>query len=436
MEQKDLNLIAEHVGKETTAKIDAAIKPYETKVAELETLVKEQKGGITEDQFKVFKETSEAAVADVKEIARKQGLSLADVSAKLDQTKQGGKSIEEVLHENTKELADCFTNRQGGVEFMVTPKSDGSFTMARYNRANKTTGLEATINDLPSGATAAVSQNFTAAGLLRLAGDAQISSLYRNTQWLFDLVTVTQASPSQIQAVWFDELAVQGGAAVVAEGGTKPLTQYSYQLNNSTYKKVAQLVTFTEEFSMDFARLQADIMGKGRIDVLNLVNAGLLTDLTSAATAYNTSTSFKGGVVVPGANDFDVIAALSAQVDSATYGTMTNATIMSTFKKYRMGVLKSTQQEYLNRPDVLANVAFVGNPDMAADDVIAGDLKQMNLILRGGFILRIGYNGTDFAQNQFSAVMEQYYYDYIPTARKKAIVKGPDFATVKTAIGS
>jgi len=251
-------------------------------------------------------------------------------------------------------------------------------------------------------------------------------------------VNVVQAGWDNPLALWFEETTPQGSAAVVPEGGMKPLVQYAYQLKSSTYKKAAQLVTFTEEFSLDFARLQSDIMGKGRTDVLNVINAALLTDLTAAATTYNTAASFKPGtnVVQAPVNDYDAIAAMAAQVDNATYGANANAAIMSTFKKYRMGITKSTQGEYLNRPDVLDNLAFVGNPSMGADNVIVGDLKQMTLILRGGFLVKVGYNGTDFAQNQFSVVMEQYYFDYIPTVRQAAIVKGPDFATVKTAIGS
>lgn len=99
-----------------------------------------------------------------------------------------------------------------------------------------------------------------------------------------------------------------------------------------------------------------------------------------------------------------------------------------------MGTLLSTSGEWLDRPSVLDNLAFIGNPDVGTDNVIVGDLKAYNVILRGGFIVKVGYNGTDFAENKFSVVMEQYYYDYISTIRKKAIVKGADFATVKAAL--
>jgi hypothetical protein len=146
--------------------------------------------------------------------------------------------------------------------------------------------------------------------------------------------------------------------------------------------------------------------------------------------------SFKQGVVVAPAtaNDFDVLAAMAAQVDNATFGAVANAAIISTFKKYRMGIAKDAQGGYLNRPKVLDNLSFIGNPDMTADQVLVGDFKQYNVILRGGLIVKVGYNGSDFANNMFSVVIEQFYMDYISALRTPAIVKGPDFATVKTAI--
>ena len=79
---------------------------------------------------------------------------------------------------------------------------------------------------------------------------------------------------------------------------------------------------------------------------------------------------------------------------------------------------------------------MVGNAGVGADDVIVGDFKQYNILLRGGLIMKVGYNGTNFAENKFSVVLEQYYFDYISTIRAKALVKGTTFATVKAAIAT
>ena len=220
------------------------------------------------------------------------------------------------------------------------------------------------------------------------------------------------------------------------------MTQYKYILQSSTYKKEATLVAFTEEFDLDFGQLESDILGKARIDVINRINSAIVANVNSAAVAYNTASAFLGAGTDPitNVNDIDAIAAMAAQVDSATFGGSTaNAALISTYKKHRLGIIKDTQGRYLEWPMTLSNIALVGNPgfgtDIGSDNVIVGDFKQYNILLKGGLIVRVGYNGTDFAENKFSVVIEQYYFDYISSVRTPALVKGPDFATVKQAIG-
>jgi hypothetical protein len=213
---------------------------------------------------------------------------------------------------------------------------------------------------------------------------------------------------------------------------TSPLHNEAY-LKSAEYKKEATLLGFTQEFSLDFQRLQSDILGKGRIDVINRINTAVLANIITAGTAYNTQASF-GTRAAANVNDWLALAAMAAQVDSATFGANANAAIMSTYKKYNLGTLQTTEMEWLDVPSVLSNLSLIGNPAMAADNVLVGDFKQYNILLRGGLIVKVGYNGTDFAENRFSTVMEQYYFDYISTLRTPAIVKGTTFATVKTAI--
>jgi hypothetical protein len=107
---------------------------------------------------------------------------------------------------------------------------------------------------------------------------------------------------------------------------------------------------------------------------------------------------------------------------------------MSTFKNHRVNTQIDGYGRFLMPPASLSGIAQVGNPAMNVDDLLVGDFKQYNIILRGGLIVRIGYNGTDFAQNMFSTVLEQYYFDYISAIRAVAIVKGGTFSAVKTAV--
>ena len=374
----------------------------------------------------------ELAALEVK--AKAQGTSLADMEIKLTQGAANNfKTIGQVLAENEEELKKVYVNGSGTKTFMVNVNSKGELVMKPFDMT-KAAAVHATIDGIDSG-TAAVTQSIDAATLLRLGGASPIVSRYRNTPWVFDLVNTVNAGFDQPFAMWYEEQAKQGSSSTVLEGGTKPKVSYAYALKSASYKKEAALISFTDEFALDFSRLQSDIMGKGKTDVVNRINSVILANLTTAATAYNTAASFNGGVAMTGVNDYEVLAAMAAQVDNATFGADANSAIMSTFKKYRMGVSKTAGSgEWQDRPSVLDGLSFIGNPDMAADAVIVGDLKAYNVILRGGFIIKVGYNGTDFAENKFSVVMEQYYYDYISAIRQPAIVKGATFAAVKTLL--
>lgn len=249
-------------------------------------------------------------------------------------------------------------------------------------------------------------------------------------------MNVIRAGYDNPMAIWFEEDGKEGSAAVVPEGEAKPLVQYKYKLRSEMYKKIAHVLSFSQEFSMDFERLQNDILSRGMIDINNLLNGNLLVGVTAAATPYNTAAAFKSGVPVPKVNDFDALIAMKTQVKDSQFGLTPNAALMSAFKEGRMAATKDDNGNYIDRPSYLDDLSFIGNPGMAGDNVIVGDLTNYNVILRGGMLIRIGYNDGDFIRNMFSVVQEQFYYDYIADVRKSAIVKGPTFADVKTAISA
>lgn len=381
------------------------------------------------DAAKTLKEQLE----DLKEMARKQGTTLTELGLKMNGIESGNKSIAEVLHESKEDLKKVYAQGSGTKQFMITVNEKGQY-VARPFDPTKAAGPHASIADVgTNGNTASIAHSLSTAAILRAAGDAPVQSQYRNTPWVFDLCNLVNVGFDLPIAIWYDEQAKQGASGTVAEGASKPLSQYAYTLKSAEYKKEATLLGFTNEFSIDFERLQSDVLGKGRIDVINRINSAILTNIISAATAYNTQASF-GTRAAAAVNDWVALAALAAQVDNATYGANSNAAVMSTFKKYNLGTQQTSQYEWIDTPDVLRNLALIGNPAMGADDVLVGDFKQYNILLRGGLIVKVGYNGTDFAENRFSTVIEQYYFDYISALRQTAIVKGTTFATVKAAL--
>lgn len=440
--KEELDALVAQLGPQMAAKVKTELDAYEAKVKQFAADAVKNGNYITKESFETYSDAAKTAVEAVKAICEKQGTTLAEVALKLGGSQMGTKSPAEVLRADNEELRKIYQQRTGTKDYMLNLNAKGEWVMKPID-TTKTTGYEATIDGVPAGAVASITQALDSATLLRVGAGSMINSQYRNSAWIFDLCNTINASyiSSTPFAMWFDEQPKVGGSATTAEGVAKTSTQYIYKLMSATYKKEATIIGITEEFHIDFAQLESDLLNKGRIDVINRVNQAILPDIIAAATLYNQGAAFKGAAGVDNVNDFDAIAALAAQVDNATFGgAKTNTAIMGTNKKYRMGIQKNTQGSYLNPPEVLSGVSFVGNPSidtssLGADGVIAGDLKQYNIILRGGLIVRVGYNGTDFGENKFSTIMEQFYYNYISAVRKSAIVSGPDFGTVKTAIG-
>lgn len=429
--------LIDEIGEAGVKKLESVIESHNLKLASIVEDAKKNKG-VTEEQLEEIKKTQEKTTAQMEKVAKEQGKALSDIRATIATAGAvKGDSIAGLLKKEQEKLAEVYKSGTGKAEYEIFTYK-GEIYMRPYD-SSKAAFSHATIDDVddPSNV-ASIAQSLDASSILRLGADAEVVNQFRNSPYIFDLCNTFTTSPSEKLAMWIDEKPKEGGSTNVAEGGTKPKSQYFYELKSSAYRKEATLLTFTEEFDIDFTRLQQNAVSTARIDLTNRINTAILPRIQTAATAYNTGADFKLAVQLGASpNDFDAIAAMAAQVDSTTFGgAQTNAALMSTYKKYGMGLTKDEQGAYLNTPDVIADIAFVGNAGVGADDVIVGDFKQYNIQLRGGMIMKVGYNGTDFAENKFSVVLEQYYFDYISSIRAKALVKGTTFADVKAAIAT
>lgn len=433
LSEKEFNALVEKLGQEAAKQIAA-----ETKVAReaiIEMVKAQTEGNLSEKEFNTFKTQHDEAVAKMTEIIEKQGLSIAEVLTKLEHGDVREKSIAETLRDAETELKTVYGNRSGNKSFMITLGKDGKTPVMRPFDETKAAGPHATVAGVGGGGnTASIAQSIDAASLLRVANGAQVYDQYRNTPWLFPLTNTYTTGWGTSLFLYFNEKVKQGTSATVAEGATKPTVQYDYEIKSATYKKEAMLVSFTDEFMMDFEGLHNKILSVAQIDLLNAINSKVLTNVTAAATAYNQAAAWKAaGSGLTDPNDWHVIAALAAQVENATFTNIANSALVNTNRKYRLGTIQTGLGSWLDAPRILDNISLVSNPDMLPANVIVGDLKQYNVAMRGGIIVRVGYNGNDFANNSFSTVVEQFYFDWISDARKPAIVKG-DFEVVKAAI--
>lgn len=427
--------LVDELGSQVAKQILSVAEEQNTK---LKSIVDEAKknNGISKEDLETVKSAHAEAEAKIERVLKAQGKELATLRDSINLTGSvKADNIADVLRKDEAELAKIFNNKQGVRSYEILKNSKGETFMRLYDSA-KTAYTHGTVDDIDNGANvSSISHALDTASILRMGGNAAIVNQYRNTPYIFDLCnTITTNSPL---AIWIDEQTKQGSSSDHTEGSTKSKSQYFYKIQSSEYHTEATMLTFTNKFALDFSRLQQEALNAANTDLINAINAAILPRIITAATAYNTAATFAPLIDATSMNDFDVIAAMAAQSNSATFGSANaNAALMSTYKKYAMGLTKDSTHNYLNAPDVISNISFVGNAGVGADDVVVGDFKQYNIQLRGGVIMRVGYNGSDFAENKFSVVLEQDYFDYISTIRKAALVKGTTFAAVKAAINA
>lgn len=438
MDKQEFDLLVEKIGKEASEKISKELEAYK------ETVRHMIEGKLSSTQLDEARTKLEDSIKEVREVVEKQGATITDVLLHLGSKTSdpvSGKelNVRDRLIADRDELKSIFMNRTGNKTYMLYIGKDGEPFMRPVDGVTgKAAGPHAATANIGGSFAASIAQNIDSATLLRLGGASEVFSVYRNTPWIYDLANTYSVGFENPFFLYYNELAKEGGSDTIAEGGTKSKAQYKYELNSVPYNKEAVLVGFTEEFSIDFEKLMNDIMAKIKIDLVSSINSKILANIFTAGTAFNIGADYKtasgGGITDP--NDWDVIAALAAQAEKATFTANSNVALISTLKKYVMGTIKNDVKGWVDVPDVLKGINMVSNPAVGTDNVLVGDLRQYNIALRGGILVKIGYNGSDFAQNMFSQVVEQYYFDYIADSRKVALVKGTDFSTVSSAISA
>lgn len=409
---------------------------FKSKTEETIKEVLANKGFATQEQYEAIEKARKEEQEALKQLVANQGEALKELlESQNAANKSEGVTLAEQLMKDADKAKRIKEEQNGLLEYMVTYNAKGELIAQPLADARKAVSIHSTVDvNTGSGLLASVVNSMSAASALRTGNGSPIVDRYENTNWLFDLVNYTTVGLNQSNYRYWEQLPDEGAAAVVAENGLKPQVQYRWELKSADYKKVAAHLKMTDEFELDFPELAQRAKNELVKDVLSQVNNVVSTDLLAQATTFAATAAWTGanGVVAP--NEWDAIMAMAAQVETATFQNSANVAIMNTSKKWRINANKDTTNQYLNAPMILNQIRMVGNPAFGIDDIVVGDLKQYNLIMRGGIILKVGYVNDDLIHNRFTVVAEQFFFNYIPSSRKAAIVKGQTFATVKTAI--
>ncbi len=94
---------------------------------------------------------------------------------------------------------------------------------------------------------------------------------------------------------------------------------------------------------------------------------------------------------------------------------------------------KSTTGEWVTPPLMDLFDAVIVDPRVTAGTFLLGDMTMFNVDFYGDVIVKIGYVNDDLIKNQFTVVVEQFFYDYIKTNQLGGLVKGT-FSTVQALL--
>lgn len=228
--------------------------------------------------------------------------------------------------------------------------------------------------------------------------------------FILEVIPNTQVAKVPSEVVRTEQATEEGAVAVVAEGGTKPLTSDTFVRNRTLRKKYAGRIEWTEEFEMDNEMLFAEIVRLFEDKVIRAWQDGIIATIQTNAVAY-TSSVFDGTFVKPD-NALAVIAGQS--VIQGMYFTP-NVVIMNPSDIFTAMFTQDTEGRAELKPYIVNNngsysingMRVFASYKIAQGTALIGD-STVYREWHSNFIFRVGTYGTQFIENEKTAIGEVF----------------------------
>lgn len=274
---------------------------------------------------------------------------------------------------------------------------------------------------------------------------------FRNDTALLSLCTVTSTNSPSLN--YTEMLPKEGGYAFVAEGGTKPQTDFKWENFYVAPVKAAAYEILTEESVTDYARMMSvarEYLTKTHdlFKVNGVFFGDGLAGNPTGATVYGRTFVSTGMVdVFPlgGSNFMDVVNAIITDIyrtqgftDEAHY--MPNIVMINPIDFFvKLVGAKDANGLPLYPQAGLFNEVRIGGVvikpwiKIPAGKIFVADMTKYNIVNYVPFTIRIGWINDQFITNKFTMVGESRYYQYVKNLDQAAFVYD-DIATVQAAI--
>lgn len=228
--------------------------------------------------------------------------------------------------------------------------------------------------------------------------------------FILDVIPNNMVAKVPSEVVRTEQATAEGAVAVVAEGGTKPLTSDTFIRNRTLRKKYAGRIEWTEEFEMDNEMLFAEIVRLFEDKVIRAWQDGIISTIQTNAVAY-TSSVFDG-TFVKADNALAVIAGQS--VIQGMYFTP-NVVIMNPSDIFTAMFTQDTEGRSELKPYIVNNngsytingMRVFSSYKIAQGTALIGDASVYRE-WHSDFIFRVGTYNDQFIKNQKTAIGEVF----------------------------
>lgn len=317
-----------------------------------------------------------------------------------------------------------------GKSFIDMIKSDDSYKSLSSNSANRAE-IEVTKSDL-----AAMKEvKVTSAGIVAPIYDPIIQPGIRQELRIRDLLTAIPVTGQSY--TYFRELLHTRGAGPVAEGGTKPTSDVTFEPVTDRVKKIAVWMPVTEEALADVPQMQGYIQELLRYDLkLEEENQILkgdgtgenLNGLMTQATVYDDTLTKAGDTSI------DIVRRGIYQVRKQSK-LSADGVVMSELDWMNIELQKDGENRYLfanlqglvtpilwGRPVITSDSMDEGDADAGGEFLIANFARAAILFDRMTYLFKMGLINDMFIKNMMALLAEERLG--LGVRRKEALVKG------------
>lgn len=317
-----------------------------------------------------------------------------------------------------------------GKGFIDMIKGDDSYKALSQKSANRAE-IEVTKSDL-----AAMKEvKVTSAGIVAPVYDPVIQQGIRQELRIRDLLTAIPVTGQQY--TYFRELLHTRGAAPVAEGGSKPTSDVTFEPATDRVKKIAVWMPVTEEALDDIPQMQGYIQELLRYDLkLEEENQILkgdgtgenLNGLMTQATTYDIDLTKSGDTSI------DIVRRGIYQVRKQSK-LSADGIVMSELDWMNIELQKDGENRYLfanlqglvtpilwGRPVINSDSMDEGDTNAGGEFLIANFARAAILFDRMAYLFKMGLINDMFIKNQIALLAEERLG--LGVRRKEALVKG------------